>query len=100
MVEVEPLPPIVLELEPIEAVTIPEAPTVRPAEEVGSARRSRPYTALWSGDHSDAKINELVNYYQHQTARINSGETLSNDEQWELDAVKSVLQKAGFSQYL
>jgi hypothetical protein len=49
---------------------------------------------------SQAKVTELVNHYQYLNTKVQAGEILSNDEQWELNAVKKVLSDAGYSQYL
>lgn len=70
--------------------------------ELGSTRRHRPYPALWQANTSltSEKIDELVNHYQYLNNKVRAGETLSNDELWERDAVKNVLVKAGYSHYL
>lgn len=70
------------------------------APEIGSPRRTRPYANLWSGEQTQAKIDELVNHYQYLNEKIAAGHPLSKDEQWEFDATKRVLTNAGFSQYL
>lgn len=67
---------------------------------VGARRRIRPYAKLWTADQPQAKLDELVNHYQHLMDKIQSGIALTKDEQWELNAVKDVLRKSGYSQYL
>lgn len=87
--------------DPVQAVNEVEQPTeLSDTHEVGSPRRIRPYANLWSGEQTQAKINELVNHYQYLNEKLIAGKTLSNDEQWEYDATKRVLVNAGFSQYL
>ena len=95
-----PTPTVELELEPLEEPVV-EEPVVAHSE-LGSPRRSRPYPNLVTNpaDMSQAKLSELVGHYVYLNDKIKAGEALSNDEQWELDAVKSVLSKAGYSQYL
>lgn len=94
-----------LEWNAVEPNTTPEPEVEEPKEnhevqEIGSPRRTRPYANLWSGEQTQAKINELVNHYQYLNDKIASGKPLSKDEQWEFDATKRVLTNAGFSQYL
>lgn len=88
-------------LEIVEDFIATEEPNAPPeGSEIGSPRRTRPYANLWSGEQTQAKINELVNHYQYLNEKIASGQSLSKDEQWEHDATKKVLANAGFSQYL
>lgn len=69
--------------------------------EIGSRRRVRPYANLWTADPPQTnKLDELVNHYQFLMDKVQGGHVLSKDEQWELNAVKDVLQKSGYSQYL
>lgn len=94
-----------LEWDAVEPEALPEPEVEEPkenheAQEIGSPRRTRPYANLWSGEQTQAKINELVNHYQYLNDKIASGKPLSKDEQWEFDATKRVLTNAGFSQYL
>jgi hypothetical protein len=90
-------------LEPVEEI-IPDAPLteVAPQSTLGQPRRTRPYPNLVAhgADMSQAKVTELVNHYQYLNTKVQAGEILSNDEQWELNAVKKVLSDAGYSQYL
>ena len=97
--EVEPLEwdePKPIEDEPV----VEEPKESHEPSEIGSPRRTRPYANLWSGEQTQAKIDELVNHYQYLNDKIASGHPLSKDEQWEFDATKRVLTNAGFSQYL
>lgn len=100
--ELEPDPEPASDHVPVEAT--PEAAPVVDQNEgelgVGSRRRVRPYANLWSPDQTQSKLAELVNHYQYLMDKIQSGQVLSKDEQWELSAVKDVLQKSGYSQYL
>lgn len=86
--------------EPEAVATVEEPKELHEPSEIGSPRRTRPYANLWSGEQTQAKINELVNHYQYLNDKIASGHPLSKDEQWEFDATKRVLTNAGFSQYL
>lgn len=111
--ELEPLEFPVTEPAPEEIIVpdpeVEEPKTVEPdpvqstgQHEMGSPRRHRPYPALWQNNTSltSEKIDELVNHYQYLNNKVRDGETLSNDELWERDAVKNVLTKAGYSHYL
>lgn len=84
---------------PVEDTSEPVASNVEQPG-VGTRRRIRPYAKLWTPDQPQTKLDELVNHYQYLTDKVQSGQPLSKDEQWELNAVKDVLQKSGYSQYL
>lgn len=102
--EWEPSEPAAHNLEVVDVVqTAPEVEEPKEshdAPEIGSPRRTRPYASLWSGEQTQAKIDELVNHYQYLNEKVAAGHQLSKDEQWEFDATKRVLVNAGFSQYL
>lgn len=56
-------------------------------------RATRPYTSLWTGpDAPGDKIGELLNHRKALMAKVAAGESLTNDEHWELRAIEDVLK--------
>lgn len=77
-------------------------PVVEPApviQRTGAPRRQRAYSGLNQNLTSD-KIAEIVNHYRYLKGKIDAGDTLSADEQWEFDSAENILRRSGYSMYL
>ena len=95
-------PDPVTEDAPEEFVQAEDPPTSPPAMDLPPPiqRHQRPYPGIWTADGSVGKIDELVAHLQWLKTRQNGGETLSNDDRWELQAIEDILSKHGYSMYL
>lgn len=59
-------------------------------------RHPRPYPGKLVGEGvSDEKIAEIKEYYEHLNEKVREGKALTNDERWDLNAIRALLQRRG-----
>lgn len=59
-------------------------------------RHPRPYPGkLVSDGVSDERIAEIKEYYEHLNKKVRDGHPLTNDERWDMNAIKALLQRRG-----
>jgi len=95
---VEPTVEPVAEFTPV-SVAEPTPPSNLNVPDMKNAR-PRPYAGLWNGAASENKIHELLQHYNYLKNKMNLGDGLTRDEQWELRAIEDILQKHGYGIYV
>lgn len=77
-------------VEKIVEVPAPNGKTTQPK------RHPRPYPGKLVGDGvSDERIAEIKEYYEHLNEKIRDGKPLTNDERWDMNAIKALLLRRG-----
>lgn len=62
-------------------------------------RRTRPYTSINTA-LSESKIDELVQHYMWLKEKRDSGDSLTQDDRWEMSAIEEILRKHGMGMYI
>lgn len=68
-------------------------------EEYVVRRRMRPYTSINTA-LSESKIDELVQHYMWLKEKRDSGDSLTQDDRWEMSAIEEILRKHGMGMYI
>lgn len=89
------------EPEPTPTPLVEEADRIVQQPSISTGRKMRPFSARREDlDISGGKLRELINHHKYLKAKQDSGDTLSSEEGWELNAIEDVLRRQGVDMYL